>query len=65
MLFMQSYIEPGQGTDFKFIFNLGVAFAVFCPLALQTVMLPQWGYSGRKEVMGTQLALSGVGMKIS
>lgn len=62
---MQSYIEPGQGTDFKFIFNLGVVLAVFCPLALQTVMLPQWGYSGRKEAVGTQFALSSAGMKIS
>jgi len=37
----QSPPPPGQGTNFGFIFNLGVAFAAFCPLPPQTVVLSQ------------------------
>lgn len=58
--FMPPHMEPGQGTDFEFIFNLHVAFAAFCPLAFQTVLLPHWR---RKGEMGTQFAWKTIGTK--
>lgn len=55
--FMQPYMEPGQGTDFEFIFNLHVAFAAFCPLAFQTVLLPRWRRKGwDHNLLGRALA---------